>query len=303
MIKGIIITTIVFFSLVQISVSQDTKLNIKVKKGKYGFINQKGKKVIDLDYTYAEPFSEGLAVVEQDLKFGYITTTGEIKIPIDYYDAGCFSEGLAYVAKNKKYGFIDTDGKIIIDFQYDLAENFVNGLAVVRIKNPDTIIYGRVPYLEGLINHNNELFTNQWYGTISRIEKSSFKVTLKGEKYKLSDQGDLEKIDEVENVTDFINKPRPEYIGGNNELFEYLKSNVRYPVSARQNYIQGKVMVGFFVNEIGEIKDPSVLFPIHPLLDKEAIRVVKEMPKWKPAQDNGKPITTRFVLPILFKLN
>ncbi|HRR62720.1 MAG TPA: energy transducer TonB, partial [Paludibacteraceae bacterium] len=81
-----------------------------------------------------------------------------------------------------------------------------------------------------------------------------------------------------------------------------LSENIRYPVIAQENGIQGRVICQFVVNTDGSIVDIQVVRGVHPSLDEEAVRVIKSMPKWVPGKQRGKPVRVRFTLPINFKL-
>ena len=94
----------------------------------------------------------------------------------------------------------------------------------------------------------------------------------------------------------------PEYPGGVPKLMEFLSANVRYPVEAQRSKIEGRSVIGFVVEGDGSISNVSVTKGSYPLLDDEAIRVVKEMPKWKPGMIKGKPVRVKFNLPIYFRL-
>ncbi|MBO4531234.1 MAG: energy transducer TonB [Paludibacteraceae bacterium] len=95
---------------------------------------------------------------------------------------------------------------------------------------------------------------------------------------------------------------KAEFPGGTMELMKFLKLNLNYPQEALEEMIQGRVYVQFVVKKNGEITDIVIAGPVHPLLDAEAVRVVKLMPKWIPAEFNGKAVNSRFTLPLLFKL-
>lgn len=94
----------------------------------------------------------------------------------------------------------------------------------------------------------------------------------------------------------------PEYPGGMKALFKYLGSNVKYPVEAIKENIQGRVIVGFVINKDGSFSDVKVLRPVNKYLDAEALRVVKSMPKWKPGKQNGKEVRVSYNVPINFNL-
>ena len=95
----------------------------------------------------------------------------------------------------------------------------------------------------------------------------------------------------------------PEFIGGNDKLYEYIAENIQYPEEAKENEIQGDVYVQFIVWKDGTIKDVEVVNGSHEDLDNEAKRVVESMPKWNPGKQEGIPVNVRFTLPIKFVLN
>ena len=94
----------------------------------------------------------------------------------------------------------------------------------------------------------------------------------------------------------------PQFPGGQGELMKFLRNNVKYPAEAQKKKIEGRVIVTFVVNKKGRIIDPTVERSAHPLLDAEALRVVKRMPKWTPGRMNGESVNVKFRLPITFKL-
>lgn len=94
----------------------------------------------------------------------------------------------------------------------------------------------------------------------------------------------------------------PEFPGGMVEFMKWLTKNLRYPESARQQKMQGMVVVSFIVNTDGTTSEARVVRPKHPDLDREAMRVVRMMPKWKPGEDHGKVCRTMISIPIVFKL-
>lgn len=94
----------------------------------------------------------------------------------------------------------------------------------------------------------------------------------------------------------------PEFPGGMGAFIKWLSANLKYPESAKNRKIQGKVVVSFIVNKDGSISDEKVMKGINPLLDREALRVIKLMPKWKPGVENDKPCRTLFAIPIVFKI-
>lgn len=94
-----------------------------------------------------------------------------------------------------------------------------------------------------------------------------------------------------------------EFIGGLNALYKYLASELKYPVKAKEIGASGIVYVKFQVQHTGEISDIEILRSPDPFLSEEAIRVIKKMPKWKPAEQGGRRVNTDIRIPVNFKLN
>lgn len=95
---------------------------------------------------------------------------------------------------------------------------------------------------------------------------------------------------------------KPSFPGGEAAMYQWLSSNIQYPAVASEEGIQGRVVVEFVVGKDGSITNVKVLRPRHPALDKEAVRVVKSMPKWVPGRNNGQPVKVTYTLPVTFKL-
>ena len=102
-------------------------------------------------------------------------------------------------------------------------------------------------------------------------------------------------------VYDKVNE-LPQFPGGNHALFQFIKDNQRYPQIAKENGIQGRVILQFVVDETGKVSDPKVLRSVDPSLDAEAIRIVKAMPHWTPGMQDGKAVAVRYTLPVNFSL-
>lgn len=99
----------------------------------------------------------------------------------------------------------------------------------------------------------------------------------------------------VEQMPEFPN-------GGMAGLMQYLSKNIKYPTIAQENGTQGRVTVQFVVNRDGSIVDVKVLRGVDPYLDKEAIRVISSMPKWKPGMQRGKAVRVKYTVPVMFRL-
>ncbi len=109
--------------------------------------------------------------------------------------------------------------------------------------------------------------------------------------------------EEEEEVVFVVVESMPEFPGGQQALFKYLSENVKYPVIAQENGIQGRVICQFVVNKDGSIVDVEVVRSGGDAsLDKEAVRVIKSMPKWKPGKQRGKAVRVKYTVPVNFKL-
>ncbi|MDY4149365.1 MAG: energy transducer TonB [Paludibacteraceae bacterium] len=109
--------------------------------------------------------------------------------------------------------------------------------------------------------------------------------------------------EEEEEVVFVVVETMPEFPGGQQALFKYLSENVKYPVIAQENGIQGRVICQFVVNKDGAIVDVEVVRSGgDPSLDKEAMRVIKSMPKWNPGKQRGKAVRVKYTVPVNFRL-
>lgn len=109
--------------------------------------------------------------------------------------------------------------------------------------------------------------------------------------------------EEEESVVFVVVETMPEFPGGQQALFKYLNENVKYPVIAQENGIQGRVICQFVVNKDGAIVDVEVVRSGgDPSLDKEAVRVIKSMPKWNPGKQRGKAVRVKYTVPVNFRL-
>lgn len=106
----------------------------------------------------------------------------------------------------------------------------------------------------------------------------------------------------VEHHPELYKKGMPNFPGGASKLASYLNNEINYPYEAFNKKIQGRVIVTFAVEASGSISDAKIIRSIHPLLDKEALRVVNNMPKWIPAIKEGKTVRAKYTLPINFRL-
>lgn len=129
----------------------------------------------------------------------------------------------------------------------------------------------------------------------------------KGATLKVEQQLKEEKVEEKpkedlsRKVFDVVEK-MPSYPGGNSALQRWLSSNITYPAAAAENGVEGRVIVAFVVETDGSVSDVRIARGVDPSLDREALSVVKRMPKWIPGMQNGSPVRVKFNVPVTFKL-
>ena len=108
--------------------------------------------------------------------------------------------------------------------------------------------------------------------------------------------------DTTDNTVFISVEQMPEFPGGKNAMMEYIQKKLVYPSAAVQNGVQGRVVVSFIIEKDGSISNTTVLKGVDSHLDKEALRIIKSMPKWKPAMQSGKYVRYKYTFPITFKL-
>lgn len=112
----------------------------------------------------------------------------------------------------------------------------------------------------------------------------------------------------VENIYNYVDDrnifqmvaENPEYPGGTDSLKSYLNHSLKYPEQAFKNGEEGQVLVQFTINSKGKVYEPQIKRSVSPALDTEALRLVQEMPAWKPGKNRGKGVDCLFILPINF---
>ena len=107
---------------------------------------------------------------------------------------------------------------------------------------------------------------------------------------------------EVETKIFEVVEQMPSFPGGDAALMKYLQENVKYPVVAQENGVQGRVVISFVVERDGSITDVKVARSVDPSLDREAQRVVKSMPNWIPGKQNGSAVRVKYNVPVSFRL-
>lgn len=95
----------------------------------------------------------------------------------------------------------------------------------------------------------------------------------------------------------------PEFPGGMKAMLDFISKNIQYPESARQKGVQGKIIVKVVIDKDGSATQPILMRSVDSDLDKEALRIVELMPKWKPGTQRGKAVKVEYTFPVIFKLD
>ena len=103
------------------------------------------------------------------------------------------------------------------------------------------------------------------------------------------------------NVYDCVEQ-MPSFPGGTQKLKEFIEENLRYPKELEESCVQGRVIVRFIVERNGKLSNVKVVKSVHPVLDKEALRIVKLLPRWIPGRQNGITVRVKCYIPIIFRL-
>lgn len=112
---------------------------------------------------------------------------------------------------------------------------------------------------------------------------------------------DIDYFDDEEDRVYIVSEQMPQFPGGNDAMRKYLVENIKYPAVAGEVGV-GRVFVSFVIDKDGSVTDAQVVRGVDPLLDKEALRVVNAMPKWKPGIQYGKAVKVKYTVPINFSL-
>jgi len=106
----------------------------------------------------------------------------------------------------------------------------------------------------------------------------------------------------LNNIVFYSSEKQARFPGGIKNLKNYIARHTNYPVLAKENGIEGKVFIHFIIDKKGRVTNPKVIRSVDSLLDREALKVISELPNWKPGMNNGKPVKVRFTIPVTFKL-
>ena len=186
----------------------------------------------------------------------------------------------------------------------------------VQIKEPEKVVErvkSSVKFTAPVIKKDNEVKPEADIKTQDQLMETKTAIGTFDVKGNDDANGEVLKAKEVitqpeppkhveENKVFDVVEQMPSFPGGPQALLQYLNSNVKYPVVAQENGVQGRVVISFVVEKDGSVTDVQVAKSVDPSLDKEAQRVVKSMPHWIPGKQNGSAVRVKYVVPVSFKL-
>jgi len=180
-----------------------------------------------------------------------------------------------------------------------------------EVAPPPPPLKSTIQFVPPVIVEDDKVTENEMK-TVDEVIESKLQVSIadvKGDDKIGIDIAELDKhrviMEEAPKKDDIIHMhvpQMPEFPGGTAEMYDFIKSNLKYPVIDQENGIQGRVSVRFVVDKTGKIDKVEILKGVSVNCDKEAMRVVKMMPNWIPGKNNGEPVNVYFTLPIVFKL-
>lgn len=186
----------------------------------------------------------------------------------------------------------------------------------VQIKEPEKVVErvkSSVKFTAPVIKKDNEVKPEDEIKTQDQLMETKTAIGTFDVKGNDDANGEVLKAKEVitqpeppkhveENKVFDVVEQMPSFPGGPQALLQYLNSNVKYPVVAQENGVQGRVVISFVVEKDGSVTDVQVAKSVDPSLDKEAQRIVKSMPHWIPGKQNGSAVRVKYVVPVSFKL-
>jgi len=173
---------------------------------------------------------------------------------------------------------------------------------------PPPPLMATIKFTPPVITASEEMTDDDAIKSMDELQESKSVVSIAdvvGDPQGKVDIRDLEVAKEVVQQEEEIHRiveQMPEFPGGMQELNQLIKKRLQYPQMAAENNIQGTTVVQFAVMKDGTVDKVTVYASSHPLLDKEAVRVVKTLPRWIPGKINGKGVNSYFIIPIVFTL-
>jgi protein TonB len=179
---------------------------------------------------------------------------------------------------------------------------------VEPIAPPPPALKSSVKFTAPVIKKDEEVNDNEQLKTQDELTQTKAAISIADVKGNDEEHGqDIADLKQVvtqaddEQVFDIVEQA-PTYPGGVQELYNWISANLKYPIIAMENGVQGRVVCQFIVGSDGHIHDVKVVRSLDPNCDKEAIRVISSMPRWIPGKQNGKAVAVRYSIPVVFRM-
>ena len=227
----------------------------------------------------------GLVKANQYLEEKRIAELGEqVVVPIDYSEE----------AEEPQQDILEEEKPEV------LPEEEVS--ATIKVTELQIVEDGQVNDEDRIISVDEQMATDASAGTVTHLEGSTDKNNFIEARQTIVVEDQKPVVDNKPEEVFHSVEQMPQFPGGDAALMKYLASHINYPPMAAENNVEGKVILQFVVGKDGRVGEVLVARSVDKDLDKEAMRVVKSLPKFTPGRQNGRPVSVWYTLPVQFKL-
>jgi len=279
--------------------------------GKKGIVNNKGEWLYKCTYDYLSVYrNEGkrmhIAVIGNHNKYGVISRTGAILIK-PKYDTLYLKSTSIIVEKKSKYGAYHMNSKLKktqskTRVKFDTLFSYSIGRNIIYKAKKKNKLFFFDKNLNCIKKDSVDKIQANYETKIIEIKKRDKEL------FELYETVDIDIMPEPkpetiesEQIYDVV-AHSPEFTGGIEKMNQFISKNLNYPEEDLKNNIQGTVWIEFIVYKDGIIKNIKIVKGINENLDNEGIRIIKQMPKWKPGEQQGKKVNVRYTMPIKFRI-
>lgn len=220
-----------------------------------------------------------------------------------------FAFVLPYIVESFKFGEVEEETTVVVEMtQLPEAEVEKQEVQPLVETPPPPPLKSSIKFTAPVIKKDEEVSDEEELKSQDELTQSKVNISIADVKGNDEEHGQdiadfreviAEPVVEEEKPYEAVEQ-MPTFPGGETELMKFIRDNLKYPVIAQENGIQGRVILRFVVSKTGTIDNVTVLRSLDPTCDKEAIRVVKSMPKWIPGKQNGNNVPVYFTLPVVF---
>lgn len=318
---------ITFFYEQETSAQSNSRLYPFSNGSKYGLVDAGKNLVVDYIYDYISVFRNGAAVVKRDNKYGLISARGKEIVPPRYDYISMPVKGFSIVSLGDSSNVIDTSGNpLSVEWFHEILPAGSGFFRLVKFTRTGssyikkTIIHFHLEnsigmsrdsvffseFLIGYLSPTNHNLDNIWFSGGETVADGSIKVAVSKHTYLVDTSGNLSPRSPDPCDRSLMNIFRPDqgpvYPGGNDSLSAFLKRNFKYPVEARVQYHNAKVVVAITIDKEGKVCTPRVVKSVSPEFDDAVINVLMKLPPWQPAKYNDMPVCWEIEFPFTFTI-